>query len=119
MHHYFFRFCRIYAIIAIKNDFPFINIRQVPRGVLKTEGVAFGFQHSPRDLANVNEWEIMFDHYNLSLTIVVRLFIRKAGFLQGWSVYQQMAGEISKEFGQFHYHILGLIFSDDLKFEYH
>ena len=28
-----------------------------PRGVLKTEGVARGFQHSPRDLANVNEWQ--------------------------------------------------------------
>ena len=25
------------------------------RGVLKIEGVARGFQHSPRDLANVNE----------------------------------------------------------------
>ena len=50
----------------------FFNIRQVPRGVLKTEGVlkidtighdALGFQHSPRDLANVNEWKIMFDPY--------------------------------------------------------
>ena len=26
-----------------------------PRVVLKTEGIARGFQHSPRDLANVNE----------------------------------------------------------------
>ena len=33
----------------------FISIRKVPRGVLKTEGVARGFKHSPRDLANVNE----------------------------------------------------------------
>ena len=31
--------------------------------MLKTEGVALGFQHSPRDLANVNEWKIMFDPY--------------------------------------------------------
>ena len=29
--------------------FPCINIRQVPREMLKT-----GFQHLPRDLANVN-----------------------------------------------------------------
>ena len=40
----------------------FINIRQVPREVLKTEG-SLGFQHLPRDLANVNEWKIMFDPY--------------------------------------------------------
>ena len=32
--------------------------------MLKTEGVARGFQHSPRDLANVNEWKIIFDPYN-------------------------------------------------------
>ena len=38
---------------------PFINIRKVPREVLKTEGE--GFQHFPRDLANVNKWKIMFD----------------------------------------------------------
>ena len=41
--------------IGIKHDFPFINIRKVPREVLKTEGEARGFQHLPRDLANVNE----------------------------------------------------------------
>ena len=39
----------------------FINIRKVPREVLKTSGFALGFQHFPRDLANVNEWKIMFD----------------------------------------------------------
>ena len=41
--------------IGIKNDFPFINIRKVPREVLKTNGEARGFQHLPRDLANVHE----------------------------------------------------------------
>ena len=41
--------------IGIKYDFPFINIRKVPRGVLKTEGAVLGFQHFPQDLANVNE----------------------------------------------------------------
>ena len=39
----------------------FINIRKVPREVLKTSGFALGFQHFPRDPANVNEWKIMFD----------------------------------------------------------
>ena len=43
------------GIIGIKHDFPLINIRKVPREVLKTEGEARGFQHFPRDLANVNE----------------------------------------------------------------
>ena len=43
-------------IIGIKHDFPFINICKVPREVLKTEGEVRGFQHLPRDLANVNEW---------------------------------------------------------------
>ena len=40
-----------------------INIRLVPRRVLKTSGYALGLQHSPRDLANVNEWKIIFDPY--------------------------------------------------------
>ena len=37
-----------YSVVnrGIKHDFPFINIRKVPREVLKTEGVARGFQHS-------------------------------------------------------------------------
>ena len=34
--------------------FSCINIRQVPREVLKTEAGGRGFQHLPRDLANVN-----------------------------------------------------------------
>ena len=33
----------------------FINIRKVPR-----ECFALGFQHFPRDLADVNKWKIMF-----------------------------------------------------------
>ena len=41
----------------------FINIRKVPREMLKTSGFVLGFQHLPRDLANVNEWKIMFDPY--------------------------------------------------------
>ena len=34
--------------------FSCINIRQVPREVLKIEAGGRGFQHLPRDLANVN-----------------------------------------------------------------
>ena len=40
--------------IGIKHGFSFINIRQVPWEVLKTEAEGRGFQHLPRDLANIN-----------------------------------------------------------------
>ena len=40
-----------------------INIRQVPREVLKTLASGLGFQHLPWDLANVNAWKTMFDPY--------------------------------------------------------
>ena len=40
--------------IEIKPGFSYINIRQVPWEVLKTEAGGRGFQHLPRDLANVN-----------------------------------------------------------------
>ena len=41
-------------------------------GTLRTSGFALGFQHFPRDLANVNEWKIIFDpsierHYLISV----------------------------------------------------
>ena len=41
--------------IGIKHGFSCINIRQVPWEVLKTEAEGLGFQHLPRDQANVNE----------------------------------------------------------------
>ena len=41
-------------IIGIKHGFSCINIRQVPREVLKTEAGGRGFHHLPRDLTNVN-----------------------------------------------------------------
>ena len=47
----------------------FINIRKVPLEMLKTEGFALGFQHPRRDLANVNEWKIMFDPYIISCSL--------------------------------------------------
>ena len=41
----------------------FINIRKIPREMLKTLGFALGFQHLSQDLANIDEWKIMFDPY--------------------------------------------------------
>ena len=43
-----------YINIGIKHGFSCINIHQVSREVLKTEAGGRGFQHLPRDLANVN-----------------------------------------------------------------
>ena len=40
--------------IGIKHGFSCINIRQFQREMLKTEAGGRGFQHLPRDLANVN-----------------------------------------------------------------
>ena len=42
------------TIIGIKHGVSCINIRQVPWEVLETEAEGRGFQHFPRDLANVN-----------------------------------------------------------------
>ena len=42
------------VIIGIKHGVSCSNIRQVPLEVLKTEVEGRGFQHLPRDLANVN-----------------------------------------------------------------
>ena len=41
--------------------FECINIRQVPWEVLKTMAFGLGFQHLPRDLANINAWKTMFE----------------------------------------------------------
>ena len=43
--------------------FQCINVCQVPREWLKTSAFGLGFQHLPRDLANVNTWKTMFDPY--------------------------------------------------------
>ena len=40
--------------IGIKHGFSCINVHQVPRKVLKTEGQSQEFQHLSRDLANAN-----------------------------------------------------------------
>ena len=43
--------------------FSCMNIRQVPWEVLKTEAEGHGFQHLPKDLANVNALKNMFNRY--------------------------------------------------------
>ena len=56
--------------------FQCINIRQVPREVLKTVAFGLGFQHLPRDLVNVNAWNTMFDPYiDIPLYIGLYLFV--------------------------------------------
>ena len=47
----------------IKHAFPFINICNVPREVLKTEGEARGFKHSRGTLRMLMNDKIMFDRY--------------------------------------------------------
>ena len=47
--------------------FQCINIRQVPKEVLKTATSGLGFQHLPRDLANVNAWKTIFDLYSMTI----------------------------------------------------
>ena len=42
------------VIKGIKHGFSYIDIRQVPWEVLKTEAEGRGFQHLSRDLAKVN-----------------------------------------------------------------
>ena len=52
-------FCFLWKSLynGIKHGFSCINIRQVPWEVLKTEAEGRGFQHLPRDLANVNAFK--------------------------------------------------------------
>ena len=47
-------YLHLYFDIGTKYGFSCINIREAPWEVLKTEAERRGFQHLPRDLANVN-----------------------------------------------------------------
>ena len=53
--------------------------------MLKTSVYGLGFQHLPRDLANVNAWKTMFDPYintaNADYNAVTRKVIGKSPFL--------------------------------------
>ena len=63
--------------------FQCINISQDHWEVLKTAAFGLGFQHLPRDLANVNAWKTMFDPY-------INKIIKKKGTIQ-ISDYQSFA----------------------------
>ena len=52
--NFFYKTILLSVDIGIKHGFSFINTLQVARVVLKTEAGGRGFQHLPRDLANVN-----------------------------------------------------------------
>ena len=54
---------KVFFTRGIKLDFPFINIRKIPREVLKTEGEARGFQPSRGTLRMLMNDKIMFDRY--------------------------------------------------------
>ena len=60
--------------------FQYINVCPVPREMLKTSAYGLGFQHLPRDLANVNAWNTMFDPYieMLVVCISIHLSVRTA-----------------------------------------
>ena len=57
---------QLQVVVVTSGAFTFtsVNIRKVPLEMLKTSGFALDFQYLPRDLANVNEWKIMFDPYS-------------------------------------------------------
>ena len=69
----------MYAIIAIEHDFVIHYHSQRPSGESKTPDFALGFQQFPRDLANINEWKIMFDPSCIKNVIVFPRLTR--GFL--------------------------------------
>ena len=44
-------------MIHVVTNIGIINIGKVPREVLKAKDEAWGFQHRPRDLVNICEWQ--------------------------------------------------------------
>ena len=54
------------------------------RGIVKTSGFALGFQHFPRDLANVNEWKIMFNPFIIIINKVPRYALKTLGITLGF-----------------------------------
>ena len=63
-----------------------INIRQVPWEVLKSLAFGLGFQHLPRDLANVKAWKTMFDPY---INILLFNFLTFTWLSQLWITHWQ------------------------------
>ena len=69
--------------------FQYINICQVPREMLKTSAYGLGFQHLPRDLANVNAWKTMFDPYIIAYHSLFLLFMAFYVAILGTSFYER------------------------------
>ena len=65
--------------------FQYINVCPVPREMLKTSAYGLGFQHLPRDLANVNAWNTMFDPY-INLILVQRFVPARIRFYEKYAV---------------------------------
>ena len=51
---------------------------------MKTSGFAPDFQHFPRDLANVNDWKIMFDPSIIIINNVPRYALKTLGITLGF-----------------------------------
>ena len=68
-----------HAIIGIKHGSTCINICQVPWEVLKTEAEGRGFQHLPRDPANVNALknhvQMLLLHKTENICYILRYFL--------------------------------------------
>ena len=72
--------CLVVYSIGIKHGFPSMYVCQIPREILKTEGVDQGFQHLPRDWQTLMYWKIMFDRcYCINSTKVLLKFGEKYG----------------------------------------
>ena len=57
--------------------------------MLKTSGYTLGFQHSPRDLANVNEWKIMFDPYIEIKYVLYKCIFQRKNICKKYFPYEQ------------------------------
>ena len=86
--------------IGIKHGVSCINIRQVPWEVLKTEAEGRGFQHLPRDLANVNALKNhvrqLLLHKTENICCISRCFLHY--FVSPF--HRCLANEISKDYAR-------------------
>ena len=61
-------------------------------GSVKTSGFALSYQHFPRDLANVNEWKIMFDPSIIIINKVPRYALKTLGITLGFQTVGDTPG---------------------------
>ena len=65
---------------------------QGPSGRLKTSRFALGFQHFPRDLANVNDWKIRFDPSIIIINNVPLYALKTLGITLGFKTESDIPG---------------------------